>query len=259
MRYQRGPRAQGRYYLKMRADIHAEAGMGCADCHSMASLVRGDKSSATCRTCHEPDKRIIEHSIAAHLKQMECSACHAAWAAQEYGTFYIRSENSSNSEYFRVADKKNNYIRSAYMRRQDAPPLGLNASGKVAPLRPQFIAYYSAMRDNRPQGEENRLLLAQWKAFAPHTIRRAVPMCDSCHANRRRFLLQPLDKRRLRPDLDGLHLESFWRQQGQQVVNGSFYPAARWQRLHSKTPLYRRKYVEKWREFLKTDAPSCAY
>ncbi|HBB16659.1 MAG TPA: cytochrome C, partial [Syntrophus sp. (in: bacteria)] len=63
-------------------------------------------------------------------------------------------------------------MKSAYLRKQDAPPLGINAAGKVSPIRPEFIVYFTEIRNDRPVGQENRLLAAEWKAFFPHTIRR---------------------------------------------------------------------------------------
>jgi hypothetical protein len=258
VRYQRGPQANGEYYLKMRPDVHAEAGMQCGDCHTMQSLQRGEKSARSCADCHVPDPQVIEHSISAHLTQMECASCHAAWAAQDYATFYIRTVDSTNREYFRVKPINDQYIKSSYLRRQDEPPLGVNNAGRVAPIRPQFMAYYSEMDNNKAVGGENRLLLAQWKAFTPHTIRRGSVMCNGCHDNARRFMLQPLDQRKYRPDLDGLQLESFWRSDGQKLVNGAFYTAEQFAVLTKKSLKYSRKYVEKWQNFLKIDADSYA-
>ncbi|MDY0189964.1 MAG: selenite/tellurite reduction operon b-type cytochrome iron-sulfur cluster-binding subunit ExtO [Desulfuromonas sp.] len=258
VRYQRGPQDNGQYYLKMRPDIHAEAGMQCADCHTMQSLQNGVSAAKSCRDCHEPDLQVIEHSIPAHLNKLECSSCHAAWAAQDYATFYIRTIASENRKFFRVNYLNDNYIKSSYLKRQDLPPLGLNERGLVSPIRPQFLAYYSEMNNNLPVGEENRLMLAQWKAFAPHTIRRGTPLCNACHGNAKRFMLQPLEQRKYRIDLDGLHLNSFWRSENQMLVNGSFYPPQRFDDMSQKTLLYSRKYVEKWQKFLKQDAASCA-
>jgi hypothetical protein len=81
-------------------------------------------------------------------------------------------------------------------------------------------------------------------------------MCNQCHGNARRFILEPLEKRIYRPDRDGLGLESFWRSDGQQVVNGSFLTPERFDRMSRKTPEYSRGYVEKWQDFLKKDAAS---
>ena len=74
MRYQRGPTPYGEPFLKMLPDVHAERGMGCSACHSMKSLVAGQRSSKSCRECHQPDPKVIEHSIAAHMEKLECAA-----------------------------------------------------------------------------------------------------------------------------------------------------------------------------------------
>ncbi|MCD6525570.1 MAG: cytochrome C [Desulfuromonas sp.] len=256
IRYQRGPEDNAQHYLKMRPDVHADAGMDCGDCHNMASLQAGKQVAQHCLGCHDPDPQVIEHSIPAHMQKLECVSCHAGWAAQEYGTFYIQTRDSSNRSYFRVRKTNDQYVKSSYLKRQDLPPLGLNEGGRVAPIRPQFIAYYSEMENNKPIGAENRLLAAEWKAFAPHTIRRGTPMCDSCHGNARRFMLEPLAQRIYRPDLDGLGLDSFWRTEGQTVVNGSFFSPARFNRMSKKSTEYSRKYVEKWQNFLKKDGAS---
>lgn len=256
LRYQRGPEDNGQYHLKMRPDVHAEAGMDCGDCHTMSSLQAGQKVAQQCLDCHDPDPAVIEHSISAHMAQLECVSCHAGWAPQEYGTFYIQTRNSSNRNYFRVRKTNDQYVKSSYLKRQDQPPLGLNEQGMVAPIRPQFIAYYSEMENNQPVGVENRLLAAEWKAFTPHTIRRGTPLCDSCHGNAQRFMLAPLQRRIYRPDLDGLGLKSFWRSEGQTVINGSFYPPTRFERMSKKSVEYSRKYVEKWQNFLKKDDAS---
>lgn len=70
LRYQRGEVAYGETYLKMTPDLHAEAGITCAACHSMGSLVAGAKSSKSCVDCHEARKNVIEHRIGAHLQKM---------------------------------------------------------------------------------------------------------------------------------------------------------------------------------------------
>lgn len=256
VRYQRGAMAQGQHYLKMRPDVHFEAGMVCGDCHSMNSLQQGRPSSRRCVDCHQPDPQVIEHRVAAHLEKMECVSCHAAWSAQEYGTFYIQTRDSSNRDYFRVRKTTEHYVKSSYLKRQGLPVLGLNAQGQVSPIRPQFIAYFSAMANNQALGAENRLMAAEWKAYRPHTVRRGAPLCDSCHSAAQRFMLEEPGKQIYRPDLDGLGLESFWRAAGQRVVNGSFYPASRFQRLLNRERDYAKLYVEKWQSFLSNDGAS---
>ena len=256
-RYQRGPAPYGEPFLKMLPDVHAERGMGCSVCHSMKSLIAGEKASKWCSDCHRPDPKVIEHGIAAHLEKLECAACHAAWGAQEYGTFFLRLVDSPSKEEYDLRTDHREWIKSVYLKTQDLPPLGLNRAGKVAPLRPEFIAYLSDIRHDRPVGKENRLLAASWKAYAPHTIRRGTPFCDACHDAPRRFLLEPPQDRIYRLREDGMTLDSFWDRTGQTVENGAFLPAERYRAMTSRSPEYRKGYVKKWRQFLnRVDASS---
>ena len=252
MRYQRGEVAFGEAFLKMTPDVHAEAGLTCGDCHSMGSLVAGRKASKGCLQCHEAKRTVLEHRITAHLEKMECWACHSAWAAQEYGSFYLRFTDSPSQEYYRVRRDQTgeDYVKSAYLRKQDAPPLGLNDRGRVSPIRPQFIGYFTDIKNDRNIWEENRLLAAEWKAFFPHTVRRGTVMCEGCHDNPRRFVLEPEADRIYSLAADGMTLSSFWDQSGQRVANGAFLPAARYRELSRKTPAYRRGYLEKWQTLI---------
>jgi hypothetical protein len=258
MRYQRGPEFQGEHYLKMSADVHQRAGMSCGDCHSMQSLAAGQQSAKSCRDCHEPSPEVIEHRIGAHMAKLECYSCHSAWAAQEYGTFFVRFTNSPSQPYFRVRTDTtaDNYIRSAYLRRQNLPPLGLNDRGLVSPIRPQYLAYFSDVVGEQAVGEENRLLAAEWKAFFPHTIQRGTPMCNACHDQPERFLLGDPEARIYLPEKDGLTLGSFWEQDGQLVINGSFYSRERFEKMSQRSPDYVKAYVEKWKKLTESVAPS---
>ena len=252
LRYQRGTFRDGTAYLKMLPDVHAEAGMSCPDCHGMESLARGGKSSKSCVDCHTPGREAVEHRIPAHMRGLEFYACHSAWAAQEYGTFFLRFADRSRAERFQLWINDGVYTRSAYLRRQDAPPLGRNRHGKVSPIRPQFIAYFTDVRADGRADPENRLLAAEWKAFFPHTVRRGVPRCEACHENPARFLLErPQDRIHDLPG-DGLALASFWRQAGQKMTNGSFFDNAAWVRMSGKGPAYQKAYVERWKRWIET-------
>ncbi|MDD2851106.1 MAG: selenite/tellurite reduction operon b-type cytochrome iron-sulfur cluster-binding subunit ExtO [Desulfuromonadaceae bacterium] len=251
MRYQRGIAVNGETFLKMLPDVHYSAGMLCGACHSMASLAEGKKSSKECRDCHIPDLTVAEHRIAAHLEKLECSACHSAWAPQEYGTFFLRFRDRRMKEDFDLkAGPSDEYLRSAYLRSQDTPPLGINSRGRVSPIRPLFIAYYTDIMSARNNGPENVLLAAQWRAWFPHTIQRGTVTCEGCHDAPRRFLLEPAQERIYQLNTDGLGLESFWSREGQSVANGSFMPADRFAKMSSKSPTYTRAYIEKWKAFL---------
>jgi hypothetical protein len=252
-RYQRGATANGEMFLKMLPDVHQERGMVCADCHSMRSLQEGRPGARTCVDCHRaisPD--VPAHAVRAHLEQLECAACHAAWAPQEYGTFLVRPSADEQADAFAPLPRWGSWRKSAYLKRQDAPPLGLNAQGRVAPIRPQFVL----LATDAARGWDNRLLAAEWRAFAPHTIRRGTVTCDGCHGAARRFVLEANDQRIYRPDLDGLPFGSFWQRGRQSVSNGAFFPDDRYRRMTVKTPEFTRGYLRQWNTLLEHVDPS---
>lgn len=251
MRYQRGIAVNGETFLKMLPDVHYQAGMSCSHCHTMASLAGGKPAAKGCRDCHTPSRSVVEHRIAAHLERLECVACHAAWAPQEYGTFFLRFRDARVMEEFDLVPLgAGEYLRSAYLRQQGPPPLGLNRAGRVSPIRPQFIALYTDVVTARISGAENVLLAAEWRAFSPHTIRRGTVTCEGCHDTPRRFVQEPESQRIYRLRTDGIGLDSFWSPVGQRVSNGSFMPATRVTRMANKTPAYTRAYLEKWKTIL---------
>jgi len=257
-RYQRGTEIAGEKFLKMLPDVHFSRGMDCSACHSMQSLADGRKSSKECRDCHKPDLSIIEHSITVHMERLECYACHAAWAPQEYGTFYLRFREGASKEDFDLkAGSSGEYLRSAYLKTQDAPPLGLNRRGMVAPLRPMFLAYYTDILTARSGGDENRLLGAEWRAYMPHTIQRGTVSCEGCHDTPRRFLLEPDSAQIYLLEKDGMQLRSFWQQQGQRVANGAFFPADRFRQMNMRTMAQKKTEIKRWQNFLnRVDASS---
>ena len=104
-------------------DVHAGRGIGCADCHTMRSLQEGRRTGKTCRDCHpKPSPRVPEHAIVAHLDKMECWACHSAWGSQEYGTFLVRPRTPEQQQAFAPLPQWGEWRKSAYLKRQDAPP-----------------------------------------------------------------------------------------------------------------------------------------
>jgi hypothetical protein len=257
MRYQRGIAVNGETFLKMSPDVHYRAGMTCGACHSMASLAEGKKSSKTCTDCHKPSGKVIEHGINAHMQKLECYACHSAWTAQEYGTFFLRFKDLKQKEDFDLKPGASpEYISSAYLRKQDAPPLGINSRGKVSPIRPQYIAYYTDIQKAAGGGQENLLLGAEWRALFPHTVQRGTVTCEGCHDNPRRFLLEKADQRIYQLRRDGMNLDSFWDQKGQRVVNGDFMAASRYLQISSKSPAYTKAYIRKWKKLLNRVEPS---
>jgi hypothetical protein len=252
-RYQRGPTGDGdEHYMPMLPDVHSERGMTCGDCHTMRSLQEGRRSAKSCRDCHPaPSPGVPEHALAAHLEAMECEACHSAWAPQEYGTFLVRAATPEQEDAFAPLASWGPWQKSAYLKSQDPPPLGLNGRGKVAPIRPQYVLFAT----DPSRGWENRLVAAEWKAFVPHTVRRGTVACSGCHDLPRRYVLEPDAERLYEPDKDGLPLRSFWSREKQTVVNGSFFPRDRHEMMNRKTPRYVRQYLRQWQNLLDRAAP----
>lgn len=252
MRYQRGIAVEGETFLKMLPDVHYVKGMSCGACHSMKSLAAGRKTGKACVDCHTVNRSILEHSIPAHLEKMECYSCHSAWGAQEYGTFYLRFRDQKLKDDFDLMPLSSlEYLKSAYLKRQDAPPLGINSAGRVSPIRPMYIAYYTDIMASRNGGPENVLLAAEWRAWFPHTVQRGSVTCEGCHDNPGRFVLEPQNKRIYNLKKDGMTLESFWVQQGQHVVNGSFMSRDRYLKMSTSGATYKKGQVKKWQQLLR--------
>jgi len=177
---------------------------------------------------------------------MECFACHSAWAAQEYGTFYVRTDEGEDRG-FRLRHRTPGYAKSAYLKTQDSPPLGVNGRGRISPIRPQFILYYSDARTGAGPREENLLLAASWKAFFPHTVRRGTIVCGGCHDDPRRMVVERKQDRIYGLEEDGMGLASFWDRTGQRVTNGSFLDRARAARMSAGSRAYKKAFLEKWK------------
>lgn len=252
-RYQRGAAANGGRVLQMTPDVHQQRGMKCVSCHTVHSLHGGRGKVKGCAECHTKiSKSVPEHAITAHLDKMECWTCHSAWASQEYGTFLVRARSAEQQMAFSALPSWGDWKKSAYLRRQDAPPIGLNARGKASPIRPMYLLFAT---DGR-KGWENRPLAAEWRAFVPHTTRRGTTTCSGCHDSPRRFLLENDADRIHRPDEDGLPMRSFWNREGQSVANGAFFPADRHKAMNRKTPAYVREHLKQWQEILRHVEPS---
>jgi hypothetical protein len=251
LRFQRGSEQGGERYLQMIPDIHQQVGMGCSDCHTMKSLAQGLSTAKMCRDCHKPSVEVVEHRQSAHMTELECYACHSAWSPQEYGTFWLRFVDSPVRSSFALKQGPNDeYLQGVYLRQQGPPPLGLNEQGRVSPIRPEFIAYFTHLEQDRVVGEENELLARRWKAYFPHTVRRSTVLCDGCHGNRKRFMLENEEDRLYALRADGLGFDSFWNRAGQEVVNGAFFPPLRFEKMSEKSSVYKKAYVERWKKLI---------
>ena len=256
-RYQRGPLFRGQHYLGMLPDIHFEKGMPCRACHSMKGHGNGKTAIKPCQACHpHPSKRVIEHSVPSHLTKMTCVSCHASWALQEYGTFLIEVEDEEKAKAFQsLQNLGGGYFKGSYLKEYGPPPLGRNEQGLYSPIRPEFIFFHTKVdTKKRSNTKDNVLLGAFWKAFSPHTIRKETPLCPSCHNDPKRFLHADPSKEVYNLKRDGLPFGSFFRVEGQELLNGTFVdePTLRRRILIEGTLPYARLLVEKWSRVLKS-------
>ena len=153
-------------------------------------------------------------------------ACHAAWAAQEYGTFLVKPQTRRAARGVRAAARGRGLAEAARAsggrtrRRWDSTPAAWSRRSG-----PQFVLFAT----DPARGWENRLLAAEWKPFFPHTIRRGTVTCGGCHENPRRFVLEPPADRIYDLERDGLPLRSWWDQDWPDgVVGGAFFTQERY-------------------------------
>jgi hypothetical protein len=187
---------------------------------------------------------------------MTCVSCHASWALQEYGTFLIEVEDEEKAKAFQsLQNLGGGYFKGSYLKEYGPPPLGRNEQGLYSPIRPEFIFFHTKVdTKKRSNTKDNVLLGAFWKAFSPHTIRKETPLCPSCHNDPKRFLHADPSKEVYNLKRDGLPFGSFFRVEGQELLNGTFVdePTLRRRILIEGTLPYARLLVEKWSRVLKS-------
>mgnify|MGYP001481667110 CR=1 FL=1 len=243
-KYQRGKEINGEHYLKMLPDVHFEKGMNCADCHSMKNLSEG--KTLTCESCHKVSRR-DEHLTHKNLK---CESCHSAWGHGEYGTTYMCFDNSRKI-YDQYAKKLktvgDSCVRSSLLNEYREMPIGVDADGKISPLRP-FNVFFTVFEDNAVVFE-NKMISNSWAAYSPHTTQRGVRGCFSCHENDKRLMVLQNDIYDLKRE--GLDLKSFWNKEGQRVYNGSFLNDKQIETTKYKTDKYKKMKTGRWQKIIK--------
>ena len=249
-RYRRGPEHGGENYMMMLPDIHFEKGLECADCHSMKSFM--DKSLIKqCTDCHSYSKKVLDHEIAGH-SNVACVSCHAAWAPTEYGAFYIRfTESDTVKRYFTgIKELNEEYMKSSFMRLNTQFALAKDNKGRYVPIRPRII-FYTANYNNQFIGGENVMLSDRWETFTPHTVRRETVLCESCHTDRRRYLLELDRDRYFMLRMDGLPIDSFLNSESFTLRGGKFVTEKEFAELSKRSPLYVKYYFKKLEQLKK--------
>lgn len=164
------PRIYGGEQHRLSSDLHFQAGMSCADCHTLDEIhgTGTSRSSSerevtiSCESCHvradhpavlkasdgtamllraggrtvpswRPDS--LPHKVSAHRQRLKCSACHAAWSFQDYGFHLMLEERADYWKWAPTAQQNDPQVQGLLMRYVGTfvnfvPP----ASGTVAPV-----------------------------------------------------------------------------------------------------------------------------
>ena len=156
------------------------------------------------------NSRVAMSSVARHLDNMECYACHADWAPQCYGCHitvdyskgkmdvdWIKNANSRGENGLTADNElgtngltgegKVSETRS-YLR-WETPTLGINGEGRVSPMMPGCQVITTVIDKDGNTVVHNKI----WKtpegpgldhaAVQPHTAGRNARSCESCHDN----------------------------------------------------------------------------
>ena len=168
-------------------DVHHEAGMTCADCHSAAEVHGAGGAPPTCAGCHE------DRSAANHLPEHErlaCDTCHSGWIPSCYGCHVEvdmvglgRSQVDGRLTNGRIVEVPGPMDT-------DSLVMMLDDKGRVCLSMPGQRLFLSALDGEGARvldrqvrrGRDGRPGMGQRPAH-PHTVRRvsAMASCDRCH------------------------------------------------------------------------------
>ncbi|MBW1807009.1 MAG: cytochrome C [Deltaproteobacteria bacterium] len=147
------------------------------------------------------DARVAMVLAKSHLEKMECYACHASWAPQEYGRSisvdYTEGKKSFDWVAAGVAHGQQGYPHSEStfqtyvagtwseqvgLTTLAAPPLAINGEGRISPVIPilpvKLVAGDSGYGSSPPASKD--VSAGSFNPLQPHTIGTARS-CSSCH------------------------------------------------------------------------------
>ena len=152
-----------------------------------------------------PSRARTAMGLPAHMKRLECYACHARWAPQCYGCHaqqdcstpsldwlaYGKSEDPSQRgrAAYRNKDCCKWHETRSYLR-WESPALGINSEGMVSPFIPGCQVMFTKIGpDGRPMAH-NKVFITfdgfsgiATNPIQPHTISRTARTCRDCHSN----------------------------------------------------------------------------
>jgi hypothetical protein len=121
-----------------------------------------------------PPYRPESHPLAAAHARLTCEACHSQWAPQCHGCHLRFEPGQSQWDHLDRAPTHGRWVERRWGIRNDLPPLGVRADGRIAPFVPGMIMTVAHPRWGEPR------LRRLFSDIAPHTIGRARD-CASCH------------------------------------------------------------------------------
>ena len=168
--------ADGRTIGRMPADIHYEAGMRCASCHTADDTMSSPPDavhqraavSAACTDCHEPHQDDARHA------RLTCSACHSQWAPQCFGCHMEYDEDGEQWDHVERKMTPGRWSDRRWDVRNTLPPLGVNAGGRIEAFVPGMI-----MTVAHPAWDEEKFVRL-FAPLSPHTTGKSRS-CESCH------------------------------------------------------------------------------
>jgi hypothetical protein len=141
-------------------------------------------------------KTIEAHQIKGHMEKMECYACHSAWVPKCMGCHIkmdlTKQPSPIHVSYDHLEDKQSDFglfTLTAGIRVPEYDyPLGIDHRGKYAPFVPRSSVVYTLVDEKgkevykyRPQTTAKGTLGFAHNQTIPHTVRKEVRSCESCH------------------------------------------------------------------------------
>lgn len=121
-----------------------------------------------------PIASAAHHPGNGHHERLACTACHSAWAPQCYGCHMEYDPRQEQWDHVRREFTPGAWIDERWGIRNDQPPLGVDAHGRIVPFVPGMIR---SIDHPDLAGPPFRRLFAP---LAPHTTNRGLD-CADCH------------------------------------------------------------------------------
>ncbi len=144
-------------------------------------------------------------TITAHMKRLECYACHSRWAPQCYGCHAQQDTSTKSFDWLNpleTADPSQaglakNRAKTAYKWREtrsflrwEDPGLGINSEGLVSPFIPGCQVIFTQIGPDGKCRVHNKVYNTTDGFYAiatnpiqPHTVSKKARSCEGCHAS----------------------------------------------------------------------------